>query len=245
MTVVTYESDNDIAVITIRRPKKLNAINNEVAIGLRDAFQRLQRSDDRVGIITGEGDRAFTAGADMVDVPAFYDCLPGISFPLDKPLIAAVTGYCVGGGLVYILMSDLCVATDDAKFMYPEARLGVSGGLIVGLAARIPHKFAMEIMMLGEPVSARRAYEMGLVNRVVAPGEHLAEAKRLAARLSGSSPLVLTALKRLVEDYMIPRGPSEITARTRMIVDGMERSEDAKEGERAFKEKRDPRFIGR
>jgi enoyl-CoA hydratase len=245
MEVVTYESEGNVAVITIRRPEKLNAINKAVAAGLREAFQRLEQGDDRVGVITGEGPRAFSSGADIVDSPAFYDCLPGISFPLDKPLISAVNGYCVGGALIYVLMSDLCVATEDAKFMYPEARLGLTGGLIAGLAARIPHKLAMEIMMLGEPVGARRAYEMGLVNRVVPVGQHLAQAKLLGARLAGSAPMVLTALKQFVENHILPRTPAEITARTRMIVDMMDKSHDAKEGEKAFYEKRNPRFLGR
>lgn len=242
--VVTYESANRVAVITIRRREKRNAMNAAVVQGLASAFRRLQAGDDRVGVLTGEGDKAFSAGADVTESGEMWDCVPGVGVNLDKPLIAAVSGWCVGGALVMVLMCDLCVAAQGAKFMYPEAKLGGTGGLITGLAARIPHKLAMEFMLLGEAVDAERAYQAGFVNRVVSPGRHIEEAVALANRLAGMSPLVLSTLKRMVEASVLPSSAAQNMARTKLMLDAVNTSDDAKEGVLAFEQKRPPNFRG-
>ncbi|MCW5605155.1 MAG: enoyl-CoA hydratase/isomerase family protein [Burkholderiales bacterium] len=242
--VVRYESRDGIAVITLNRPEKRNAINNDVALGLRDAWLRLNESNDRVGVITHAGAH-FTGGADIKGPPEdFPGSVPNVGVVLQKPLIAAVGGWVVGGGVVIVQMCDLCVAADDAKFMFPEAKVGFTGALIAGLAARIPHKVAMELMLLGDEISAARMHEVGLVNRLVPPGRQLDAALEYARRLADNAPLVLSVLREFV-GQVIPKGPSELTAHGRLALARVRQSEDAKEGIASFREKRRARFKGK
>jgi len=161
MTVVTVEQRGPVSVIAINRPEKLNAINKAVAIELQQAFAAFDRSEQRVAILTGTGGRAFSSGADVTDLPELWRCVPTVGIATDKPIIAAVAGWCIGGGLVMAMMCDLLVAADNARFSYPEGKVGITGGMIAGLAARIPHKVAMEMMLVGEPIDAARAYAVG------------------------------------------------------------------------------------
>jgi enoyl-CoA hydratase len=241
---LTYESRDSVAVITLNRPEKRNAINNDMALALRGAWQRLNESDDRVGIITHAGAH-FTGGADIKGPPEdFPACVPNVGIAVEKPLIAAVGGWVVGGGVVIVQMCDLCVAAEDARFMFPEAKVGFTGALIAGLAARIPHKVAMELMLLGDEVSAERMHQVGLVNKLVRPGQQLEAALDYARRLAGNAPLVLQVLREFV-DHIVPKGPSEQAAYGRLAIGSVRQSRDAKEGISAFKEKRKPRFEGR
>ncbi|HYH43350.1 MAG TPA: enoyl-CoA hydratase-related protein [Burkholderiales bacterium] len=243
-TPLTYESREGVAIITLNRPEKRNAINNETARALRAALQRLNDGDDRVGVITHAGAH-FTGGADIKGPPEdFPACVPNVGVAMKKPLIAAVGGWVVGGGVVIVQMCDLCVAAHDAKFMFPEAKVGFTGAVIAGLAARIPHKVAMELMLLGETVSAQRMYEVGLVNKLVEPGEQLDAALAYARTLAANAPLVLELLREFVSQ-VVPKGPSELAAYGRLAISGVRQSDDAKEGIAAFKEKRKPRFGGR
>jgi enoyl-CoA hydratase len=241
---LTYESRDGIAIITLNRPEKRNAINNEMALALRESWLRLNASEDRVGIITHAGNH-FTGGADIKGPPEdFPACVPNVGVPLTKPLIAAVGGWVVGGGVVIVEMCDLCVAADDARFMFPEAKVGFTGALVAGLAARIPHKVAMELMLLGDEVSAERMREVGLVNKLTRPGEQLDAALDYAKKLAANAPLVVQVLREFVGD-IIPKGPSELATRGRLAISGIRQSADAKEGIAAFKEKRKPKFTGR
>ncbi len=241
---VTYEVVDQIAIVTINRPAQRNAINQEVANGLRAAWERLNAGDERVGILTCAGDH-FSVGMD-VKAPAddFPACVPNVGVKLEKPLIAAVAGWTVGGGVVMVQMADLCVAADTTKFTFPEAKVGFTGALVAGLAARIPHKMAMELMLLGEVVSVERAYQVGLVNKVV-PREQLLEASMTYARqLAANAPMVLALLREFVSE-VLPRGPSELAAHGRLAIARVRQSEDAKEGVASFKAKRKPQFKGR
>ena len=245
MSVVSVEERGPVSIISINRPEKLNAINKAVAIELQEAFAAFDRSAQRVAILTGAGGRAFSAGADVTDLPELWRCVPTVGIATDKPIIAAIGGWCIGGGLVMAMMCDLLVASESAKFSYPEGKVGITGGMIAGLAARIPHKIAMEMMLVGEPIGAERAYQIGLANRVVPDGREVGEALALAEKIVGLAPLALATMKRFVNDGVLPKGPAELAARYGAELAAVRNSADAAEGVRAFKERRKPRYQGR
>ncbi len=185
--LVLYDSKDRIATITLNRPDKLNALSNSLVAELRDAFIHLEQSDDRVAIVTGAGDRAFSAGADLRDPPRdpeLWECMPGVGVPLTKPTIAVVAGHCVGGACCLVQFSSLAIAADNADFSYPEAQIGFCGGLIASLAVRIPYKVAMELMLTGAHMKAQRAYEVGMVNAVVPLAQRNESANEYAASWS-------------------------------------------------------------
>jgi enoyl-CoA hydratase len=245
MSVVSVEERGQVSIISITRPEKLNAINKAVAIELQETFAAFDRSDQRVAILTGAGGRAFSAGADVTDLPELWRCVPTVGITTDKPIIAAVSGWCIGGGLVMAMMCDLLVAAESAKFSYPEGKVGITGGMIAGLAARIPHKLAMEMMLLGEPIGAERAYQIGLANRVVPDSREVEEAVAMAGKIIDLAPLALAAMKRFVNDGVLPKGPAELAARYGAELAAVRNSADAAEGVLAFREKRKPRYRGR
>jgi enoyl-CoA hydratase/carnithine racemase len=243
-SVVTYESRDGVAIITLNRPEKRNAINQEVALQLRAALDRLNEGEDRVGVLTHAGAH-FTGGADIKGPPEdFPACVPNVGVMMQKPLIAAVGGWVVGGGMVIVQMCDLCVAARDAKFMFPEAKVGFTGAAIAGLAARIPHKVAMELMLLGNEIAAERMYQVGLVNRLVEPGTQREAALEYAHQLAANAPLVIAVLRDYV-GRVIPKGPSELAAQGRATIQRIRQSADAKEGIASFKDKRKPKFSGK
>ena len=158
-----------IALITIERADKMNALNEGVIQGLRAAWQRFADSDEKVAILAAAGERAFSVGADIKDAPReMWQGVPSVGVELYKPVIAAVHGWCIGGAYVIVQMCDLVVAAENTVFKYPEAQVGFTGGLIASAVARLPHKIAMEFMLLGEDLTAQRAYDVGMVNAVVA-----------------------------------------------------------------------------
>jgi len=244
VSVVEVEQRGAVSLIRINRPERLNAISKVVAEALQAAFQAFDASDQRVAILSAAGERAFTAGADVADLPELWRCVPGVGFTTDKPIIAATSGWCVGGGIVLAMMCDLLVAAEGTVFYYPEAKLGTTGGIISSLVTRMPHHLAMEMMLLGSKVPARRAYEVGFVNRVVPDGQHEVEAVAMAEEMLGHAPLVMGALKRLVSEIM-PAGPVERMTATSQALDRVRGSADMQEGIRAYKEKRRPSFQGR
>jgi enoyl-CoA hydratase len=245
MSVVTVETRGPVSVIAINRPEKLNAINKAVAIELQQAFAEFDRSEQRVAVLAGAGGKAFSAGADVTDLPELWRCVPTVGIVTEKPIVAAVGGWCIGGGLVMAMMCDLLVAADTARFSYPEGKVGITGGMIAALASRIPHKIAMELMLLGEPISAQRAYEAGFANRVVPAGTEIEAAVEMAEKIVDLAPLALATMKRFVNDHVLPKGPAELAARFGAELASVRNSEDAAEGVRAFRERRKPRYLGR
>lgn len=242
--VVTFETDGRIALITINRPEKRNALNSAVVDGLYAAWQRYAAGTERVAILTGAGEQAFSGGADLNDFPnELWRAIPGVGVALDKPVIAATAGWCVGGSAVLVAMCDLCIAADNTVFSYPEAKVGYCGGLISALAARIPHKIAMEFVLMGRPMSAERMREAGLVNLVVPAGEQVKVAREWAEELADHAPLVIGLLKNFIGE-VLPRGPAERAGAARGALDRVNGSEDAREGAAAFREKRKPVFRG-
>ena len=245
MSVVSVEQHGPVSVIAIDRPEKMNAVNKAVAIELQQAFAAFDASDQRVAILTGKGGRAFSAGADVTDLPELWRCMPTVGIKTEKPIIAAVSGWCIGGSLVMAMMCDLLVAAENAKFSYPEGKVGITGGMVAGLAARIPHKIAMEIMLIGEAMDAQRAYQVGLANRIVANGKEIEEALVFANKIVDLAPLALATMKRFVNDHVLPKGPAELAAAFGAELAAVRNSADAAEGVLAFKEKRRPRYQGR
>lgn len=242
--LVTYESKNDIAIITLNRPEKLNALSVELGEELRAAWKHFEVGEDRVAILASATPRAFTVGADLTHPPEIWRFTPSVGVAVTKPIIAAVDGYCVGGGVVLVNFCDLCIVADTAVFSYPEAKVGVTGGLISSLAARIPHKIAMEFMLYVDDISAQRAYEVGMVNKVVPAEDLMNTAMEYATKLTGHAPMVLSTLKHFVSK-VIAKGPSEEAGIARCYTEGILDSEDKLEGIASFKEKRAPKFIGR
>jgi enoyl-CoA hydratase/carnithine racemase len=224
----------------------MNRLDDAIVEGLRAAWQRLMAAEeDRVAVLTGAGEKAFTAGADLKALPtSLYRGIPGVGVAVDKPVIGAVAGWVVGGGMVLTTMCDILIAADNARFSYPEVKVGFTGGIISNLASRIPHKIAMELLLLGEPIDAQRAYEVGYVNKVVAAAELMPTAMAYAARIAATAPLPSRALKRFVAETL-PKSPSEIAGIARADIDTIFASEDWAEGRAAFAQKRPPRYRGK
>lgn len=244
ITVMDY--DDGTTLITLNRPEKRNAICRTTAIELQRAFAAFDSQDSqRAAVVTGAGNDAFSAGADITDLPELWRCIPTVGITTEKPIISAVSGWCVGGALVMVMMGDLIVAADNTQFSYPEARLGFTGGMIAELANRIAHHAAMDLILLGRPIDAKRAYQLGFVNDVVPTGEHVQHALGLARELAASSPLVLRTLKRFVNDAVMTPGPSVLAGRAARDLGIVSESDDSREGAAAFKEKRQPRYTGR
>ncbi|MGG5822352.1 crotonase/enoyl-CoA hydratase family protein [Falsiroseomonas sp. HW251] len=250
---VLVRQEGGIQIITINRPEQRNAVNRAVSYGVCAAVDEMDaRGDLHVGILTGAGG-TFCAG---MDLKAFLRGevtrvegrgILGIAMtPPRKPLIAAVEGYALAGGFEAVLACDLLVAARDAKFGLPEAKRGLAAaaGGLMRLPRLIPPRIAMEIALTGDMVSAERLERFGLVNELVAPGQALEAAIRLARRIVGNAPMSIAASKRvIVESRDWPIG--EMFARQQPITGPVLASADAKEGAAAFAERRAPRWTGR
>ena len=241
---VTYETSGHVATITMNKPDRMNRLDAEIVDALHHSWKRFMATDgERVAVIAGNG-RAFSAGADLHAIPHdLYRAIPGVGVPVDKPVVAAVQGWCVGGGMVLTTMCDLMVAADDAMFSYPEVKIGFSGGLISNLASRIPHKIAMELLLTGKPITAQRAYEVGYVNKLAPTDEVLAAAMVFAEGIAAQAPLPSRMLKRFTAEAL-PKGPTEQAGIARVQVEAINNSTDGEEGIAAFMEKRPPIFKG-
>jgi enoyl-CoA hydratase len=242
-----------VLVITIARPAQRNAVNRAVADGIAAAVDHLDADDDlRCGVLTGAGGY-FSAGMDLKAFAAGErPHVPGRGFgglverPPRTPLVAAVEGFALAGGMELALACDLVVAARGARFGLPEVRRGLvpaAGGLL-RLPALVPRGAAAELVLTGEPVSSERAYELGLVTRLAAPGEALGEALGLAAAIAENAPLATVAAKAILgqaPDWQA----DEAWARQRAIAEPVIGSRDAREGARAFAQKRPAQWQNR
>jgi enoyl-CoA hydratase len=250
---VLTEPRGRVLVITINRPDQRNAINAAVANGIAGALDELDGSGElSVGVLTGAG-KGFSAGMDLKAFVAGESPYAGdrgfagiTQRAAAKPLIAAIEGFAVAGGLEVALACDLIVASRGARLGIPEVKrsLIAAGGGLLRLPRALPRTIAMELALTGDPISAERAYELGLVNRLAEPGGALDGALELAEVIAANGPLALAASKRiLVESGDWP--DSEFFARQGEIAGPVMGSEDAREGARAFAEKRAPVWQGR
>ncbi|HJV87762.1 MAG TPA: crotonase/enoyl-CoA hydratase family protein [Noviherbaspirillum sp.] len=250
---VLIDDADGVRIITINRPQAKNAINLAVCEGIAAAMDELEARDDlRVAIITGAGG-SFCSGMDLkAFVRGERPFLEGRGFagfverPPGKPLIAAVEGYALAGGFEIALASDLIVAASNAFFGIPEVKRGLvaAAGGLMRLPRQLPQRIAMELALTGNMFPARRAFELGLVNRLTEANGAIDEARRLAAEIVANGPLAVAASKRIIQesaDWPV----KELFARQAPLADPVLASTDAQEGATAFAEKRPPRWQGK
>ncbi|MCE3551847.1 crotonase/enoyl-CoA hydratase family protein [Pseudonocardia sp. RS11V-5] len=250
---VLVERRGAVQVITINRPQQKNALNLGVAQGIAAAVDELDASDElRVGVLTGAGG-AFSAGMDLKaflrgESPSIEGRgLCGITqAPPRKPLIGAVEGWALAGGFELLLACDLVVAARTARFGVPEVKrsLVAAGGAALHLPRRLPPAIALELLLTGDPISAERAAEVGLVNRVTEEGGALEGAVALGETIAANGPLAVAATKEVARqtvDWTL----ADMWAKQEPIIRPVFSSEDAKEGATAFAEKRAPVWKGR
>jgi len=250
---VLFEVADAIATITLNRPGVRNAIDLPMAEAISAALDEMDaRPDVAVGVLAAAGP-VFSAGMDLKAFSATGQrpltetrgAFGIAARPPAKPLIAAVEGRALGGGFEIALACDLIVAAKDAQFGLPEVKRGLvaAAGGVLRLPRRIPGAIAKELILTGEPISASRAFDLGLVNRVVSPGTAVAEARELAAAIAANAPLAVRTAKLLVEESA--HWPlEEAFARQAPHTDQVRSSADAAEGARAFVEKRAPVWTG-
>jgi enoyl-CoA hydratase len=250
---VITERRGSVLLITINRPEVRNAVNAAVAAGIAGALEELDGDEQlSVGILTGAGG-FFCAGMDLGafvrgESPYFGDRgFAGIAQRASrKPLIAAIEGFAVAGGMEVALACDLIVAARGAKLGIPEAKrsLVAAGGALLRLPRRMPYHVVMELALTGDPLPAERFHEFGVVNRLAEPGGAVDVALELAAKLAKNGPLALIASKQILQEQF-DWSSAEMWERQGAISGSVFASEDAKEGANAFKEKRDPAWRGR
>ena len=252
---VLYAEKGRISIITLNRPRSLNAVNLEMRQLLRDAWLRFKQADDQwVAILTARGDRSFCSGLDLKErnqlgpekgsIEAITKQI-GPHLPRDleifKPTIAAVNGFALGGGFEMVQNCDLCVASENAEFAIVEPRWNLTGAWAANLTRQIGLRHALEMTIVPQRVPAQRAYEMGLVNWVVPPAQLMDKALEVANLILGNGP---ASVASFIEMYHRTYGMShaEAVALGNHIQKHLLRMEDTVEGPRAFAEKRKPNF---
>jgi enoyl-CoA hydratase len=250
---VLTERRGNVLLITLNRPEVRNAVNAALAEGVGNALEELDADDGlSVGVLTGAGG-FFCAGMDLGafvkgESPWFGDRgFAGIAQrSARKPLIAAIEGFAVAGGMEIALACDLIVAAKGAKMGIPEAKrsLVAAGGALLRLPRRMPYHVVMELALTGDAVPAERFHELGVVNAIAEPGSAVEVALELAERLAKNGPLALIASKRILQEQF-DWSSAEMWEKQGAITGPVFTSEDAKEGASAFKEKRDPVWKGR
>ncbi len=258
--IVTYQADGRVGIITLNRPEARNAVNGDVATGMEAAIDALEADDDVwVGILTanteGQANPVFCAGADLKAINSGQagglntkrGGFAGFVYrERRKPIIVAVDGLATAGGCEIVLAADLVIATTRSAFGLAEVKRNLiagAGGLF-RLPRAIGQAAAMEAILTGEPIPAERAYHLGLVSRLVAPGEAMNEARRLAAQISASAPLAVYASRQVVLAAAY-QTDDELKTLTNTLFAAVMASEDTKEGLTAFIEKRPPNWQGR
>ncbi|MEU1209392.1 crotonase/enoyl-CoA hydratase family protein [Nocardia sp. NPDC005825] len=256
---VLVERHGHVMLITLNRPAVMNAVNSETSSMVGELLDEAEQDRGvRAVVLTGAGDRAFCAGADLAALSRgeslfasgrqWWGFAGYVSHPISKPTIAAVNGFALGGGTELALASDLVVAVESATFGLPEVKRGLfaAAGGVFRLPAQIPEKIALEMIYTGEPLDAYRAHSLGLVNRVVSDGAAVTTALALAERIAANAPLSVQASKRVAKGIVSGKVPGESDAwrRTELEARSVMVSADLREGTRAFIEKRQPEWSG-
>jgi E-phenylitaconyl-CoA hydratase len=255
---IDVEVSEHVAVVTLNRPDRMNALDADMYAGLTEAWMRVRDDDEiRAAIVTGAGDKAFCAGADLkslVNKPAelgdLWKTQQGLllnrGLEVWKPVIAAVNGYCLAGGMTLLLATDIRVATPSATFGLPEVGRGIlaGNGGTQRVLEQLPHAVGMELLLTGDPITAEDALRWGLVNKVVAPGALMEAAWGYARKIARQAPLAVQASKELAlrsRELGASAGLRIEQALGRLL----QFSDDAAEGPAAFAEGRPPEFRGR
>jgi len=256
---VLFTVEDHVATLTLNRPEAMNSIDPETRAELREAWRRIKEDDDiRVAILTGAGEKAFCTGSDLKKTMPPKESFAQLTFgrsesdhlleglDTDKPLICAVNGYAMGGGLEIALACDIRIAAEQAQFALSEVRIGSIPG--AGGTQRLPRAIgasnAMLMLLTGDRIDAAEALRIGLVSKVVPQNELLASATQIARRIAENAPLSVRAIKRLVYSGLDMPLPAAIDAE-RYVFGLMRDTEDRIEGRKAFQEKRKPAYQGR
>ncbi|MCZ6619383.1 MAG: enoyl-CoA hydratase-related protein [Gammaproteobacteria bacterium] len=265
MAVVDYETKGHIALITLNRPEARNAINPEVSVRLADAFGDVKDNDEiRVAVLTGVGS-TFCAGADLGQlIPLMSGARqpeniwderlmsePGITgrallrnFDVEKPVIAAINGHAIAGGMEIVQGTDIRVSVAEAKFGVQEVKWAIfpAGGSTVRLPVQLPYAKAMELLLTGDLISARQALDFGFLNYVTE--DVVSKAMEIAEKIAANGPLAVKAIRRSVKECLGKPEREALKIETEISAPVF-RTEDAREGPRAFMEKRKPKYQGR
>jgi len=249
--VVDYQKEGKIAIFTINRPEAFNSLSMQVHKELIEAMHDFR--DDAnlwVAIITGAGSKSFSAGQDIKEFSPgrleAKDLVYGVPHKIWKPIIAAINGWCLGGGLELALACDLRIAVEHARFGQPEINIGYmpGGGGTQRLPRFIPRAKAAEMLLTGEPIDAQEAYRVGLINKVVAPDQLMSAAREMAETICKKGPLGVRASKEaMIRGYSMPL--EEGLELERMLNNRLRDTEDFMEGATAFREKRQPNYKGK
>lgn len=250
---VLVSREDGIMIVTINRPEAKNAVNKAVSETIAAAMEELDDSSElQAAIITG-ANNTFCSGMDLKGfLKGESPMVPGRGFAgltergPQKPLIAAVEGFALAGGLELLMACDLIVAAEDAEFGIPEVKRGLAAGAggLIKLPRQMPHRLAMELALTGDSFNAKRAYETGVINRVVKKGEALTAAKELAKVIAANGPLAVKASKQIVNDSQ-DWSAEEMWVKQAELIAPVFMSEDSREGPRAFAEKRAPVWKGK
>jgi enoyl-CoA hydratase len=253
-STIKYEKQDHIAVITIDRPDAHNSLTVEMLLGIEEAMSEFDSDPELwIGILTASGDKAFSSGLDLKeaaplltggDALGFEDTTKRQFSDVFKPIICAVNGYCIAGGMEMLLGTDIRIAAEHATFGLGEVRWGLVplGGTHVRLPAQIPWAIAMQLLLTGKPIDAKRAYEVGLINQVVPAAELMSTAMDQAQKLCRNGPLAMKTAKEIAVRAL---GLESGFVLEKALGQKVLSSEDAKEGPRAFAEKRPAKFTGR
>ena len=253
---VLLEKSDNVAIVTMNRPERLNALGPELSSDLRMAIEEVEKDPEiRAVILTGAGNRAFSVGADLKDpvvhasesitesIDMFTTWGAGDIEAMRKPIIAAINGYAIGGGMEHALSCDIMICSENASFQLPQTALGIIPGFAgPHLLRRVGKSFTMEMVLTGEIIDAQEALRIGLVNRILPNGELMSKAMTLARSIASKPTISVVLAKQSVARAL------ELSLRDALLECGMTLfplygSQDRKEAARAFNEKREPRFT--